>query len=198
MINFTKSGNHNNFTKAAIIALGDQGLVDTTEEDFDDADADDIFGVEEGGFCNFTNSIVMIYFWMWLNERPGLVNFVSRQIPGNIQVDSMATSVSAVSETKNSNKACRRSPDLLAQAILELTESRKHPAETVNPGINESINKILWFSTRKEEIDLINIQIDGLKKRMAATLDNVKKERYAQGIATLEEKLDDLLFNCTD
>jgi len=45
---------------------------------------------------------------------------------------------------------------------------------------------------------LINIQIDGLKQRMAATLDNVKKERYAQGIATLEEKLDDLLFNCTD
>jgi len=63
MINFTKSGNHNNnFTKATIIALRDQGLVDTTEEDFDDADADDIFGVEEGSFCNFTNSIVMIYF----------------------------------------------------------------------------------------------------------------------------------------
>jgi hypothetical protein len=33
---------------------------------------------------------------------------------------------------------------------------------------------------------------------MAATLDNVKKERYTQGIATLEEKLDDLLFNYPD
>jgi hypothetical protein len=64
MINFTKSGNHNsNFTKAAIIAMRDQGLVETAEEDFDDADADadDVFGVEEGGFCNFTNSIVIIY-----------------------------------------------------------------------------------------------------------------------------------------
>jgi len=69
--------------------------------------------------------------------------------------------------------------------------------ETVNPGINESINKILRFSTRKEEIDLITIQIDRLKQRMATTLDNVKKERYTQGIATLEEKLDDLLFNFT-
>jgi hypothetical protein len=79
MINFTKSGNHNSsFTKAAIIAMRDQGLVDTAEEDFDvaDADMDDIFGVEEGGFCNFTNSIVIIYLRMWLNERPGLVNFV--------------------------------------------------------------------------------------------------------------------------
>jgi hypothetical protein len=199
MINFTKLGNHNsNFTKAAIIALREQGLEDTTEEDFDDADADDIFGVEEGNFCNFTNIIVIIYLQMCLNKRPGLVNFVSRQIPGNIQVDAMATSVSTVSETKKSNEARRRSPDLLAQAIHELAESRKHPAETANPGINEYINKILRFSTRKEEIDLINIQIDGLKQRMAATLDNVKKERYAQGIATLEEKLDDLLFNCTD
>jgi hypothetical protein len=62
MINFTKSGNHkSNFTKAAIIAVRDQGLLDTTEKDFDDADADDLFGVEESGFCNFTNSIVIIY-----------------------------------------------------------------------------------------------------------------------------------------
>ncbi len=45
---------------------------------------------------------------------------------------------------------------------------------------------------------MINIQIDGSKQRMAVTLDNVKKERYAQGIASLEEKLDDLLFICTD
>jgi hypothetical protein len=33
---------------------------------------------------------------------------------------------------------------------------------------------------------------------MDVTLDNVKKERYAQGIATFEENLDDLLFNCPD
>jgi hypothetical protein len=30
---------------------------------------------------------------------------------------------------------------------------------------------------------------------MAATLDNVKKDRYAQGIEALEEKLDELMFN---
>jgi hypothetical protein len=64
MMNFTKSVNHNSsFTKAAIIVMRDQGLVDTAEEDFDDADADmdDVLGAEEGGFCNFTNSIVIIY-----------------------------------------------------------------------------------------------------------------------------------------
>ncbi len=96
---------------------------------------------------------------------------MSRQIQGNIQVDSMATLVSAVSETRKRNDARRRSPDLLMQAIHELAESRKRPAETVNPGFNESINEILRFSTRKEEIDLINIQIDRLKQRMATMLD---------------------------
>ncbi len=35
MMNFAKSGNHDsNFTKAAIVALREQGVFDTTEEDF--------------------------------------------------------------------------------------------------------------------------------------------------------------------
>ena len=99
-MNFTKSGNHNsNFTKAAMMVLREQGLLDTTEEDFDDAD-DDAFGVEEGGFCNFTNSILIIYLRLWLNERPGMVSFVSRQIPGVMQVDSMAGATAAAIDKK--------------------------------------------------------------------------------------------------
>jgi hypothetical protein len=197
MINFTKSGNHNsNFTKAAIIALRDQGMLETEEDDFDEADEDDVFGVEEGGFCCFTNSIVIIYLRMWLNERPGLVNFVSRQIPGGMQVDSMATDGAAASakKAKEENTNQRRSPDLLASAIKELAEARKRPVEA-NAGINESISKILKFSTKKEEIDLINLQISGLHKRMEAAVDDEKKDKYAKGIEALEEKLDELLFN---
>ena len=65
-MNFTKSGHYSSsFTKAAIIALRGQGLIDTNEDDFDEADEDDVFGVEEGGFCCFTNSIVIIYLCMW-------------------------------------------------------------------------------------------------------------------------------------
>ncbi len=45
--------------------------------------------MEEGGFCNFMNSIVVIYLRLWLNECPGLSNFVSRQLPDEIQADSM-------------------------------------------------------------------------------------------------------------
>ncbi len=109
-------------------------------------------------------------------------------------MDSMATSAAAVSETKNS-QAQRRGPDLLTSAIKELAEARKRRAESVDPRINESINKILKFSTKKDEIDLITMQTNGLKQRMAATLDNVKKDRYSQGIEALEEILDELLFN---
>jgi hypothetical protein len=87
----------------------------------------------------------------------------------------------------------------LASAIKELAEARKHPAESVDPGINESINKILLkFSTKKEEIYLITMQTNGLKQRMAATLDNVKTDRYAQWIEALEEIQDKLLFNSTN
>ncbi len=54
-----------------MMVLREQGLLDTTEEDFDDAGEDNAFGVEEGGFCNFTNSILIIYLWSWPNERLG-------------------------------------------------------------------------------------------------------------------------------
>ena len=64
-----------------------------------------------------------------------------------------------------------------------------------NAGINESISKTLKFSTKKEEIDLINLQISGLHKRMEAAVDDEKKDKYAKGIEALEEKLDELLFN---
>jgi hypothetical protein len=60
------------------------------------ADLDDVFGVEEGGFCNFTNSVVIIYLRLWLNEKPGLTNFVSRQLPEEIQIDSMGAPASTM------------------------------------------------------------------------------------------------------
>jgi hypothetical protein len=87
---------------------------------------------------------------------------------------------------------------LTCWAIKELAEARKRPAESVDPGINQSINKILKFSTKKKGMDLITMQINGLKQRMEGTLDNVKKERYAQGIEALKEKQDELLFDSTN
>jgi hypothetical protein len=83
------------------------------------------FCVEEGGFCCFTNSINIIYLCMWLNESLELVNFVSWQIPGGMQLDSMATDGAAASakRAKEENPNQRCSPDLLATAIKELAEA---------------------------------------------------------------------------
>jgi hypothetical protein len=50
-INFMKPGNHKgNLTKIAMVALRDQRLLEMEEDYFDEADEDDVFGVEEGGF----------------------------------------------------------------------------------------------------------------------------------------------------
>jgi hypothetical protein len=75
----------------------------------------------------------------------------------------------------------------LASAIKKLSEARKHPADS-----------ILKFSTKNKEMDLINMQINGVMQKISTTLDNVKKDRYAQGIEALKDKLDELLLNSTN
>ena len=44
-------------------------------------DEDDEFGMEDGGFCCFTNSLPVIYLRVWLNKTPHMVSFVSHRIP---------------------------------------------------------------------------------------------------------------------
>ena len=64
MVNFTKSGNHNsNFTQAAMSALGVLQVEDMEDDD-------DVLGTEEGGFCCFTNSVIIIYLRMRVNQNP--------------------------------------------------------------------------------------------------------------------------------
>ena len=91
-INFKKSGNHNSsFTKEAMKAIQKEtdSHAESVQSSVHSAYLDDVFGVEEGGFCNSMNSIVVIYLQLWLNERPRLTNFVSHWLPDEIQVDSM-------------------------------------------------------------------------------------------------------------
>jgi hypothetical protein len=98
MVNFSKSGNHDSsFTRAATVALkkaqGDTSSLtsslDLHNDDYeDDLDgADDEFGLENGSWCSFTNSLPIIYLRMWLNEKPNLTSFGSRRIPPDVQFD---------------------------------------------------------------------------------------------------------------
>jgi len=108
-INFKKSGNHNSsFTKEAMLLYKRENQEDDCidDESMSSFDKDDIFGVEEGGFCCFTNSVVIIYLRLWLNERPVLTRFVNHQLPAEIQVNSMsvpANSVQSKLQSKSSN-----------------------------------------------------------------------------------------------
>jgi hypothetical protein len=97
MVNIMKSGNHDSsFTRAAIVALknfqGDtssltSSLAGNNDDYEDDVDgADEEFGLETGGWCSFTNSLPIIYLCMWLNEKPNLTSFVSRQVPPDAQL----------------------------------------------------------------------------------------------------------------
>jgi len=91
------------------------------------ADLGDVFGVEEGGFCNL-RSIVVNYLRFWLNECPGLTNFLSHQLPHEIQVDSMvAPGAAAVAKQESAldSSRLRKSHDILAESINNLAEARK-------------------------------------------------------------------------
>jgi hypothetical protein len=91
------------------------------------ADLGDVFGVEEGGFCNL-RSIVVNYLRLWLNECPGLTNFLSHQLPHEIQVDSMvAPGAAAVAKQESAldSSRLRKSHDILAESINNLAKARK-------------------------------------------------------------------------
>lgn len=109
-----------------------EGLEDdeSVAESVTSADMNDVFGVEEGGIHCFTNSIVIIYLRLCLNEQLGLTGFVSWHTPDKFQVDTMvapaATATAKKQYTISSNRAMGRSTmDILADSINNLEKSRK-------------------------------------------------------------------------
>jgi hypothetical protein len=144
---------------------------------------DDVFGEEEGGFCNSMNSIVVIYLQLWLNERPRLTNFVSHWLPDEIQVDSMVgPGAAAVAkwESASDNSRLRKSPDILAESINNLAKARK-----VVDGQKEMHMSITKFHHSKmqkirvyvkmEEIQLVQMQLNTMKERFQHCTDSEKK-----------------------
>jgi hypothetical protein len=207
--NFKRSGNHNSsFTKEAMkMCRAADGEDDkSVDSSVHSADIDDVFGVEAGGFCNFTNSVVIIYLRMWLNERPGLTSFVSRELPEGIQIDSMEAPAATVtvrrqsSGTASTESKLRKSPDMLAESINNLAKARK--IEDGRREMHFSITKYHETETRKasieakrEEIELVRHQLAVLTERYENSTDPERKQRYKKGLDELEDKLDALLMS---
>ncbi len=110
--------------------------------------------MEEGGFCNFTNSIVVIYLRLWLNERPGLNGFVSRQLPDTIQVDSMqapgALPAAKQQSALDSSRLIRKSPDILADSTNNLAKARQ--IDDGRKEMHHSITEYHRSETEKAEL----------------------------------------------
>jgi hypothetical protein len=204
-IYFKKSGNHNSsFTKEAMKAFQKEADPDTesVQSSIHSTDLTDVFGVEEGGFCNFTNCIMVIYLRLWLNERPGLTNFVSPQLPDEIQVDSMVgPGAAAVAKRQlvSDNSRLRKSPDIIADSINHLAKAKK-----VDDGRKEMHMSITEFhcseteksriNVKMEEIQLVQMQLNAMKERFQNCIDSEKKAKYEKAINELDNKLDNLLM----
>ncbi len=67
-----------------------------------------------------------------------------------MQLDSMADATGAAIGKNSEEKSIQRErPDHLANAIKELAESRKRPAEAVDTEITASISKLRKFSSKR-------------------------------------------------
>jgi hypothetical protein len=188
--NFKMSGNHNSsFTMEAMSC-----------QSMTSADLNDVFGVEAGGFCNFTNSIVIIYLRLWLNEKPGHTNFVSRRLPEAIQIDTMVPQSSAIAVKPAPEAKMRKSPDILADSINNLAKARK--IDDGRKEMHSCITKFHESETRKsaitaqmEEIQLVQMQIEVLAEWYENCNESERKARYKKGLDDLEDKLDVLLMS---
>jgi hypothetical protein len=150
------------------------------------ADLDDVFRVEEGGLCNFMNSIVVIHLRLWLNKHPGLTNFVIHQLPNEIQEDSMvAPGTAAVAKRKlaSDTSRLRKRPGILAESISNLAKARK--VDDGHKKMHISITEFNCSETQKsrinvkmKEIHLVQMQLNTMKEHFQHCTDPERKVKY--------------------
>ena len=175
-----------------------------TEEDDDD------FGVEERGFCQFTNSLVIVYLRMWLNEHPGLNSFFTRKIPAHIQVDSMGlilgkrasgsetSSLDMKRKKKSSGELLFDAMNNLAQAKREETKARQDDISRqlqMQSMLQGSVGHLMKCASESEEIKLLDLKLAMLyKKRDACDDPDQLESSYKSAIEVIEHQQDYLLI----
>jgi hypothetical protein len=213
MVNFTKSGNHDSsFTRAAMVALkkaqGDtSSLTSSLDLDYeDDLDgADDEFGLENGGWCSFTNSLPIIYLRMWLNEKPNLTSFVSRQIPPDVQLDTAVSEDSrkkrkasdTISVSSKNSKGKKSPSETIAEAIAGLVKVKElelaQPRSTADFLVVD-LKHIMESQSTKERIELLEKQISVVTRKLEQSSTDESHEWFQGALVKLEEELDNLVL----
>ncbi len=211
MVNFTKSDNHeSSFTRVAMRVLlnaedksSNDG--DSISGDIDEASGEeaDEFGVDQGGFCCFMNSLPIVYLRMWLNEKPHMTSFTSRRIPDECQLDAMddknkkrKASTAIVAEPRSNKK--QKSPlETIADAFTSFLQSRNQDTEKqyeLTKTLGDDMQIYMSSQSKKEWIDLLERQIEVLQRRLQSSSSEEQCERYRLGLMKLEADLDDLIM----
>ncbi len=144
--------------------------------DDDSSDRNDEFGIETGGWCCFTNSLPIIYLRMWLNEKPNLTSFISRQIPMDVQFDTSNTDASKkrkASDTSTSainNKSNKKSPnEQMADAIIGYIKVKEAVAvqpNNMSHSLSVEMEQFMQSQLSKEKIELLKKQISVIMRRV--------------------------------
>jgi len=141
---------------------------------------------------------------MWLNEKPDLTQFVSPQIPQDVQLDTtnaMASKKRRASDTSSlckSNKSQKKSPNEdVAEALIGYIKTKE--AKTINPGnMTESLGAELQTFMRAqsamEKNDLLEKQISVVTKRVEQSKTEEQGQHYSAALEKLESELDDLVL----
>ncbi len=180
-------------------------LNDDDDEDNIDGE-DDKFGMETGGWCCFMNSLPIIYLRMWLNEKPNLTSFVSRQIPTDVQPDSGVAEGSkkkrkaseSASVTNNKGNKLKKSPtEAMAEAIsglVRMKEMELANRSTATDVLGVDLKRIMELQSTKEKIELLEKRISVVTRKLEQSRSDEHRQRFQAALEKLEEDLDSLVI----
>jgi hypothetical protein len=207
-VNFTKSGNHqSSFTRAAMMSLKSSTSTiesDDLHSDDEDEEADE-FGMEDGGFCCFTNSLPIVYLRLWLNVKDVMTDFVTREIPSDVQLDSgdrsrkkRLAADSAMIEPGVAKKKKKNTPtEDLAASFASYVKVKQDEASNFNVQqlIGEDFKDIMKSHSLKEKIDVYEKKIAALHKLMENCYDAEKRNALQASLDKMEAEFVKLLVD---
>jgi hypothetical protein len=98
--------------------------------------------MEDGGFCCFTNSLPIVYLKLWLNVKDVMTDFVTWEIPSDVQLDS-----------GNHSKKKRLAADT---ATIEPGVAKKKRKSTPSENLAESFAS--YVTVKQDEASIFNVQ----------------------------------------
>jgi hypothetical protein len=169
---------------------------------------DDEFGMETGGWCCFTNSLPIVYLRMWLNEKPNLTSFVTRQIPQDIQLDTAnvddskkkrKASEPVSRKSSADNKQQKKTPsEAIADAFVGYMKYKKTEAavqpKSITESLGEDLQSFMKSQSVKEKIKLVEKQIAVVSRRIQQSQSVEQQAWFSAALQELEKKLDELVL----